>query len=152
MLISLTVVVISQCGVLLLFSRYVISDSLGTPWTVPHQAPLSLGFSRQEYWNGLSFSSPGDLPCPGIKSPTLTGGFFTTEPWWIPHNVYIYQINMHTLKIYILFFKNFDFYLLIIIMTYCWLCWIFMAEWGYSLVAVGSFSCCGAQTLELQWG
>ena len=38
----------------------------GTPWTAPHQAPLSMGFSRQEYWNGLPFPSPGDLPDPGI--------------------------------------------------------------------------------------
>ena len=43
-----------------------MSDSV-TPWTVAHQAPLSMGFSRQEYWSGLSFPSPGDLPDPGIK-------------------------------------------------------------------------------------
>ena len=44
-----------------------------TPWTVACQAPLSLGFSRQEYWSGLPFPSPGDLPDPGIKlrSPAL---------------------------------------------------------------------------------
>ena len=38
-----------------------------TPWTVVHQAPLSMGFSRQEYWNGWPFPSPGDLPDPGIE-------------------------------------------------------------------------------------
>ena len=38
-----------------------------TPWTVAHQAPLSVGFSRQEYWSGLSFPVPADLPNPGIK-------------------------------------------------------------------------------------
>ena len=38
-----------------------------TAWTVAHQAPLSMGFSRQEYWSGLPFPSPGDLPDPGIK-------------------------------------------------------------------------------------
>ena len=38
-----------------------------TPWTVAYQAPLSVGFSRQEYWSGLPFPSPGDLPDPGIK-------------------------------------------------------------------------------------
>ena len=56
--------------------------SLATPWTVAHQAPLSTGFSRQEYWNGLPFPSPGNLPDPGIKpvSPVLAGRFFTTEP------------------------------------------------------------------------
>ena len=56
--------------------------TLGTPWTVAHQARLSMGFSRQEYWNGLLFPSPGDLPDPGIKpaSHALAGRFFTTEP------------------------------------------------------------------------
>ena len=44
-----------------------------TPWTVAHQAPLSMEFSRQEYWSGLPFPSPGDLPNPGIEpsSPAL---------------------------------------------------------------------------------
>ena len=53
-----------------------------TPWTVASQAPLSMGFPRQEYWRGLLFPSPGDLPNPGIKPafPALAGGFFTTEP------------------------------------------------------------------------
>ena len=53
-----------------------------TPWTVACQAPLSMGFPRQEYWSGLPFLSPGDLPNPGIKpvSPALASGFFTTEP------------------------------------------------------------------------
>ena len=56
-----------------------------TPWTVDHQAPLSMEFSRQEYWSGLPLPAPGDLPGPGIKpvslvSPALRGGFFTTAP------------------------------------------------------------------------
>ena len=48
------------------------------PWTVAHQASLSLGFLRQEYWSGLPFSSPGDLPDPSIEPvpPVLAGGFF----------------------------------------------------------------------------
>ena len=52
------------------------------PWTVAHQAPLSMGFSRQEYWNGLSFPSPGDLLYPGIEpaSSALAGRFFNTAP------------------------------------------------------------------------
>ena len=54
------------------------------PWTVAHQAPLSMGFSRQEYWSGLPFPPPGDLPDPGIElasllSPALAGRFFTTS-------------------------------------------------------------------------
>ena len=53
-----------------------------TPWTMDHQAPLPTEFSRQEYWSGWPFPSPGDLPNPGIEptSPTLAGRFFTTEP------------------------------------------------------------------------
>ena len=51
-------------------------------YSPPHQAPLSTGFFRQEYWSVLSFPSAGDLPRPGIKpmSPTLASRFFTTEP------------------------------------------------------------------------
>ena len=51
---------------LLLLSCSVISDS-ATPWTVAWQAPLSMRFPRQEYWSGLPFLPPGDLPDPGIK-------------------------------------------------------------------------------------
>ena len=54
----------------------------GTPWPRARQAPLSMGFPRQEYWSGLPFPSPGDLPDSGIEpvSPALAGGFFTTVP------------------------------------------------------------------------
>ena len=60
-----------------------------TPWTVAHQAPASMGFSTQEYWSGLPFPSPGDLPDPGIEptslmSPALAGRFFTTSATWEP--------------------------------------------------------------------
>ena len=56
-----------------------------TLWTVAHQAPLSIGFSRQEYWSGLPFPTPGRLPDPGIQplspvSPEMAGSFFMTEP------------------------------------------------------------------------
>ena len=54
---------------------------LATPWTAAHQAPLSMGFSRQEYWSGLPFPSPGDLPDPGIELGSHIGGrFFVIEP------------------------------------------------------------------------
>ena len=61
-----------------------------TPWTVALQAPLSTGFSRQEYWSGLPFPPSGDLPYPGIKlaslaSPALAGRFFTATPPGKPH-------------------------------------------------------------------
>ena len=64
-------------------SGSVVSDSFATPRTVAHQDPLSKGFSRQEYWSGLPFPPPRDLPDPGIKptsptSPALAGKFFTT--------------------------------------------------------------------------
>ena len=59
-----------------------------TPWTITHQALLSMGFPRQEYWNGLSCPPPGDLSDLGIEftSPALTGGFFTTEPPGKPYS------------------------------------------------------------------
>ena len=65
---------------------------LATLWTVACHAPLSMGFSRQEYWSGLPFPPPGDLPNPGIKlespaSPALVGRFFINELsgiWVVP--------------------------------------------------------------------
>ena len=59
-----------------------VVSSSATPWTVAHQAPLSMGFSRQEYWSGLPYPSPGDLPNPGIEpsSPMSPALHFTTEP------------------------------------------------------------------------
>ena len=53
-----------------------------TPWTVAHQAPPSMEFSRQEYWSGLPFPSPGDLPDPGIEpgSPVLQADSLLSEP------------------------------------------------------------------------
>ena len=58
-----------------------MSDS-ATLWTIAYQAPPSMGFSRQEYWSGLPFPSPGDLPNPGIEpgSPTLETDALTSEP------------------------------------------------------------------------
>ena len=58
-----------------------MSDSFATTWTVACQAPLSMGFPGEEYWSGLPFPSPGDLPNPGIEpSSALAGRFFTVEP------------------------------------------------------------------------
>ena len=61
------------------------------PWTIARQAPLSMQFSRYEYWSAMPLPTPGDLPDPGIEpgslaSPALTGGFFTTELPVNPHN------------------------------------------------------------------
>ena len=62
-----------------------------TPWTVAHQAPPSMGFSRQEYWSGLPFPSPGDLPDPGIepRSRALQADTVTSEPPGKPSYLYI---------------------------------------------------------------
>jgi len=65
----------------LLLSHQVMSDSFVTPWTIAHRVPLSMSFPRQEYWSGLPFPTPGNLPNPGIEltslaSPTLAGGSF----------------------------------------------------------------------------
>ena len=54
-----------------MFSRFSRVQLFVTPWTVAHQAPLSMGFSRQEYWSGVPFPSPGDLPDPGIEPVSL---------------------------------------------------------------------------------
>ena len=67
---------------------------LATLWTVARQPPLSMGFSRQEYWSGLAFPSPGDLPDPGIepRSPTLEADALTSEPPGKPeHNLKLLQ-------------------------------------------------------------
>ena len=59
-----------------------MSNFFAAPWTIANQALLSMAFLRKEYWNGLPFPSPGDLPDSGMElmSPAWAGGFFTTEP------------------------------------------------------------------------
>ena len=77
----------------LVWAGSVMSNSFATLWTVAHQAPLSVGYSGQEYWSGLSFPTPGNLPGPGIELaspvfPPLAGEFFTStlprKPWVWP--------------------------------------------------------------------
>ena len=65
-----------------MLSRFSHVRLFATLWTVARQVPLSLGFSRQEYWSGWSFPSPGDLPDPGMKPtpPALAGRLFAPEP------------------------------------------------------------------------
>ena len=92
-----------------------------TPWTVACQTPLSVVFSRQEYWRGLLFPPPGNLPNPGIKpvspaAPALAGGFFTTEPPGKPiifttisliHGTVLFRVRqyifLHIFSLYIFF-------------------------------------------------
>ena len=83
-----------QCVFMCTLSCSVMSDSV-TLWTVAGRAPLFMGLSEQEYWSGLPFLPPGDLPDSGIEpmslvSPTLAGRFFTTVPprklpYWKSH-------------------------------------------------------------------
>ena len=65
-----------------MLSRFSLVQLFATLWTVACQAPLSMGFSRQEYWSGLSCPPPGDLPNSGIepRSPTLQANSLLTEP------------------------------------------------------------------------
>ena len=76
--------------------------TLATPWTVACQASLSMGFSRQEYWNGSPFPSPGDLHDPGIEptSPVLQADSLPTELWRKPYPSYLrgrYCVNIEIL-------------------------------------------------------
>ena len=68
--------------------------TLATPWTIACQAPLSMGFSRQEYWSGLPFPSPGDFPDPRIQpgSAALQADYLPTELWGKP-NAYLDYIK-----------------------------------------------------------
>ena len=88
---------ISECSV--------VSNSSVTPWTTSHQAPLSMGFSRQEYWSRLPFPSLRGLPDPGIKpmssaSPALAGRFLTTKPSRKPTWIFMAALftNVKSLK------------------------------------------------------
>ena len=69
-----------------------------TLWTIAHQAPLSMGFSSQEYWRGLPYPPPAGLPNPRIKpvsltSPALAGRFFTASATWEAHYKAIFNQN-----------------------------------------------------------
>ena len=71
-----------------------------TLWTAAYQAPLSMRFSRQEYWSGLPFPTPGDLSDPGMEpvslvSPALAGRFFTTDTTWeVIHVIKCFNYNL----------------------------------------------------------
>ena len=73
-----------------MLSRFSHVQLFAILWTAVHQAPLSMRFSRQEYWSGLPFPPPGDLSNPGIApacpmSPALAGRFFTPSATWEAH-------------------------------------------------------------------
>ena len=78
-------------------AKWLQSQFFVTLWTVAHQAPLSMGFSRQEFWSGLPCPPPVDLPHTRTEpkfliSPALAGGFFTTSATWEAHT-YIYSLS-----------------------------------------------------------
>ena len=103
-----------------------------TPRTIACQAPLSMGFSKQEYWSRLPFPPPGDLPKPGIApmsliSPALAGRFFTTSAMWeaLGHNrtlnlaiaglktILIFLINLPEISFY-LFISPLNFFMIVL--------------------------------------
>ena len=87
---------------LLLLSRSSCVPLCATLCTVARQAPLSVGFSRQEYWSGLPCPPPEDLPDPGIEptclaSPALAGRFFTTAATWEAPELGFFALTLHAL-------------------------------------------------------
>ena len=101
-----------------------MSDSFATPWSVAPQAPLSMGFCRQEYWSGLPFPSPGDLPDLGIEPKSLerAGKCLTTELLILVNNIFFSWF----------FFFNWS----IVDLQFC-ISFIYTAEWfSYASVSV----------------
>ena len=83
-------VCVCVCVCVCVLSHFSCVQLFVTLWTIAHQTPLAMGFSRQEYWNELPFPSLGDIPKPGIKptslmSPALAGKFFTKSATWEAH-------------------------------------------------------------------
>ena len=89
-----------MCVRVCMLSHFSRVQLFATLWTVPCQTSLFMGFSRQEYWSGLPFLNPGDLPHPGIEptsltSPALAGRFFTTSATWKAHPFYKCCLSKH---------------------------------------------------------
>ena len=99
-----------------------MSNSFVTPWAIAHQAPLSMGFPRQEYWSALPFPSPGDLPGPGIKSvsPAFRVALCLTEP---PGNFVLQSLSYFTID-----FFFFCFNLMFLSLFWSFSIWIFFFE------------------------
>ena len=90
----------------IMLGRFSCVRFFATPWTVAHQAPLFMGFSRQEYWSGLPFPTPGGLPHLGSEpasftSPALAGRFFTTSTTWKAHVSIIVPIYTYIVFLYV---------------------------------------------------
>ena len=86
--------IVINCSIVLCVRAQLLScvQRSAAPWTVAHQAPQSMGFSRQEYWRGLPCPPPGNLLDPGIKprSPALLAYSLLLSHWGSPHFVYTY--------------------------------------------------------------
>ena len=94
------------------FSCSLVSNYFVASWTVARQAPLSVEFSRQEYWSGVPFPTSGDLSNPGIKctslaSPVLIGRFFTTGTTWEAQVQLIYNISYRCTVQWFTYFKGY---------------------------------------------
>ena len=95
-----------------LFSRFSCIQVFAIPWTVARQAPLPMGFSKQEHWRGEPFPSPGDLPNPGIKPQFLAmqvdslPSEWPLKPWQVIHPGYMENSKISTTKKQIIWFKN----------------------------------------------
>ena len=85
------------------FSASQLRLTLCNPWTIAHKSPLFMEFFRQVYWNGFPFSSPGDLPKPGIKptylaSPSMAGAFLITRRTWEAHKLSVHCRSVQSLS------------------------------------------------------
>ena len=94
------------CYVSIMLGHFSCVWLFATPWTVAHQAPLCMGFSRKEYWSGLPFPTPGGLPHLGIEpasftSPALAGRFFTTSTTWEAHVSIIVPIYTYIVFLFV---------------------------------------------------
>ena len=104
------------------------SPTLMIPWIVAHQDPLSIRFRRQEYWNGLSFASQGDLPNPMIEpgTPALQADSLPTEPLGEPQKLLIVSLLSFFLHLFHLWFTIWDYFFLSqihflqILLKVCW--------------------------------
>ena len=85
-----------------MYACSVVSDSLWPPWTVAHQSPLSISFSRQEHWSRLPFPTPGDLPNPGIKPISHASSTLAVDSLPLSHLGSPWHSNRSSLKQYIL--------------------------------------------------
>ena len=127
-----------------------------TPWTVAHQAPLSMGFSRQEYWSGLPYPPPGGFPNPGIKlsslmSPALAGGFFSSGATWeAPECVYPLSVTVQQITPKLSALQQWLSFPVILWVARPFFCWTYLARlcncWGRKF-KMSSFTC-----LAVGWG